>query len=64
MPQLKNKISDLASYKAFKDWYEENLRKESLDAFLKDDSYNIIGKATAVADDLYKKLKSERKNNN
>jgi len=64
VPQLKNKISDLASYKAFKDWYEENLRKESLDAFLKDDSYNIIGKATAVADDLYKKLKSERKNNN
>ena len=62
--QLKNKISDLVSYKAFKDWYEENLRKESLDAFLKDDSYSIIGKATAVADDLYKKLKSERKNNN
>ncbi|MBB1305918.1 hypothetical protein [Pseudoalteromonas sp. SR43-5] len=62
--QLKNKISDLVSYKEFKYWYEENLRKESIDAFLKDDSYSIIGKATAVADDLYKKLKSERKNNN
>ncbi|WP_157774077.1 hypothetical protein [Pseudoalteromonas atlantica] len=62
--QLKNKISDLVSYKEFKYWYEENLRQESIDAFLKDDSYSIIGKATAVADDLYKKLKSERKNNN
>ena len=62
--QLKSKISDLASYKEFKYWYEENLRQESIDAFLKDDSYSIIGKATAVADDLYKKLKSERKNNN
>ncbi|WP_152967888.1 hypothetical protein [Pseudoalteromonas sp. P1-13-1a] len=61
--QLKNKISDLESYKEFKYWYEENLQKESIDAFLKDDSYSIIGKATAVADDLYKKLKSERKNN-
>lgn len=61
--QLKSKISDLASYKEFKYWYEENLQKESIDAFLKDDSYSIIGKATAVADDLYKKLKSERKNN-
>lgn len=63
VPQLKNKISDLVSYKEFKYWYEENLQKESIDAFLKDDSYSIIGKATAVADDLYKKLKSERKNN-
>ena len=62
--QLKNKISDLVSYKEFKYWYEENLRQESIDAYLKDDSYSIIGKATAVADDLYKKLKSERKNNN
>lgn len=62
--QLKNKISDLVSYKEFKYWYEENLRQESIDAFLKDNSYSIIGKATAVADDLYKKLKSERKNNN
>ena len=64
VPQLKNKISDLASYKEFKYWYEENLPQDSLDVFLKDDSYSIIGKATVVADNLYKKLKSERKNNN
>ncbi|MBH0020532.1 hypothetical protein I6F40_09285 [Pseudoalteromonas sp. SWXJ133] len=64
VPQLKNKISDLVSYKEFKYWYEENLRQDSLDVFLKDDSYSIIGKATVVADNLYKKLKSERKNNN
>ena len=62
--QLKDKISDLASYKQFKSWYEENLRQESIDIFLKDESYSIIGKATVVADDLYKKLKNERKNNN
>ncbi|NNG43680.1 hypothetical protein HJP15_12250 [Pseudoalteromonas sp. NEC-BIFX-2020_002] len=53
--QLVDTMVELDSYVEFKAWYIDSLQTEPLDVFLLDESYNIIGKATKIANELLKK---------